>query len=234
MAVVVPVLNERPNLPACIASVRRGVPGARIIITDGGSSDGSIEWVRSQADLHLVAAPRGKGPQLNAGAAAAPDAEVLVFLHADSELPSDAGEQIHSALTSLETAGGCFFVRFVERKPFSLHLLAWGMNVRAVLLHRSFGDQALFVRRSIFDRMGGFPDWPLFEDYELVRRMKRHGRFAVLFSPVVLSSRRFLRHGVWRTVVRVFALQLGFYCGVPPTRLKHWFADIRPHLEINE
>jgi rSAM/selenodomain-associated transferase 2 len=229
VSVIIPVLNERACLPATINSLRAGIPDAQIIAVDGGSIDGSAEWLRSQSDILFTTAGRGKGPQQNAGAALA-TGEVFLFLHADCQLPRDAGNQLQRILCDERKVGGCFYVRFAERRPLSLHILAIAMNVRARILKRSFGDQALFIRKSTFNRIGGFPDWPLFEDYELVRRMKQIGHFAVLTAPVTISSRRFLAHGVWRTVVRVFLLQAGFYLGVAPSRLKRWFADIRPHL----
>ncbi len=234
IAVIVPVLNERPNLPACIASIRRSIPGARIIAADGGSTDGSLEWLASDPGIAVVTHARGKGPQQNAGAALAGDAGVLVFLHADCELPPDAGAQITAALRDPHSAGGAFFVRFAEARPRSLHFLAWGMNTRLVLLRRCFGDQGIFVRRELFHKVQGFPAWPLFEDYELVHRIKAQGRFAAVRSPLTLNARRFLRHGVWRTVLRVFVLQFAYYCGVAPARLKEWFADIRPHVDAKQ
>lgn len=230
LSVIIPVLNERACLPTTVESVRRALPEAQIIIADGGSADGSREWANSPGDIDLVDAARGKGPQQNAGAARA-IGDTLLFLHADCQLPANAGNELERVLGHDATAGGCFFVRFAESRPISLHLLSAAMNVRSLILRRSFGDQALFVRRTVFDQIGGFPDWPLFEDYELVRRMKRVGRFAVITSPVTLSARRFLAHGVWRTVIRVLALQGLFYLGISPARLKRWFLDVRPHLE---
>jgi rSAM/selenodomain-associated transferase 2 len=229
ISVIIPVLNERACLPATIQSVRAGIPDAQIITVDGGSMDGSSEWLRDQKDILFTTSARGKGPQQNAGAALAVG-DVYLFLHADCRLPHDAAAQLDCALRDPRNVGGCFYVCFAERKPFSLHILALGMNVRATLLRRSFGDQALFLRRSTFEQIEGFPDWPLFEDYELVRRMKKVGRFAAITSPVTISSRRFLAHGVWRTVIRVFALQIGYFLGIAPARLKRWFADVRPHL----
>ena len=228
-SVVIPVLNERACLPAAVASVRIGIPEAEIIACDGGSTDGSREWLLAQRDVTVLDSPRGKGPQQNAAAARA-HGDVFLFLHADSQLPSDAKQRLERALSNTCNVGGCFFVRFVERTPLSLRILAFGMNIRAVLLKRCFGDHALFIRRAVFEHVGGFPEWPLFEDYELVRRMKRAGRFGVIPSPVTISARRFLERGVWRTVMLVFLLQTGFYFGVSPARLKRWFADIRPHL----
>ncbi len=231
IAVVIPVLNERPNLPLCIASISRGLPGAQIVVSDGGSTDGSLEWLATQSNVAVVTGTRGKGPQLNAGVAAAADAEVLLFLHADCELPAGTQAAVAAALDDPKVIGGAFFVLFEESNPRSLHLLAWGMNMRLRMLRRSFGDQALFVRREVFERVQGFPDWTLFEDYEFVRRIKARGRFAVVRTPITLGARRFIQHGVWRTVFKVLALQLAFYIGVHPRRLKHWFADIRPHLD---
>lgn len=229
VSVIIPVLNERACLPSTVEAVRRALPEADVVIVDGGSTDGSREWAASRSDIALLDSVRGKGPQLNAGAAYA-RGDVLLFLHADTQLPANACYEIDRSLADPCSVGGGFFVRFAERKPFSLRILAIGMNVRVALLRRCFGDQALFVRRRSFEQFGGFPDWPLFEDYELVRRMKKCGQFAVITSPVTLSARRFLVHGVWRTVIRVFVLQAGFYLGVSPSRLTKWFVDVRPHL----
>ena len=227
VSVVIPVWNERPNLPACVASIRAALPAAEIIAVDAGSTDGSRVWLAAATGVRLVHSPRGKGPQQNAGAAVAAG-DVLLFLHADCALPARAAEGLGAALADPQAAGGCFDVRFAERRPWSLPALALGMNLRARILRRSYGDQALFVRRAIFERAGGFPDWPLFEDYELVCRFKRHGRFQVVPIPITLSARRFLKYGVWRTLALVFVLQLGFYLGVSPRRLKQWFVDVRP------
>jgi rSAM/selenodomain-associated transferase 2 len=229
-SVIIPVLNERACLPRTLDSVRVGLPGAEIIAVDGGCTDGSTEWLSQQHDVRLIDSIRGKGPQQNAGARTG-TGDVLLFLHADCQLPAGASGQLERALLSPAAAGGAFFVRFEERRPLSLHVLSFFMNLRLRVLRRCFGDQALFVRREIFEEIGGFPEWPLFEDYELVRRTKRHGRFAVITSPITISARRFLEKGVWRTVLLVFALQAGYYMGLSPARLKQWFADIRPHLE---
>ncbi|MCI0353238.1 MAG: glycosyltransferase [Acidobacteriales bacterium] len=198
---------------------------------DGGSHDGSREWLLAQNDVvRVIGSIRGKGPQQNAAASVA-RGDVLLFLHADCKLPHDAAEHLELALSDPTVVGGGFFVRFEERRPFSLHVLAFLMNFRLKVLRRCFGDQALFIRREIFDSVGKFPDWPLFEDYELVRRMKKHGSFAAIASPLTISARRFLDKGVWRTVVLVLMLQAGYHLGISPTRLKRWFVDIRPHLQ---
>ena len=229
ISVILPVLNERDRLPATLDSVRVAIPQAEIIAVDGGSTDSSREWLARQAGVQLIDSVRGKGPQQNAGARAA-TGDALVFLHADSELPCDAGEKLAGLLNDPKVSGGAFRVRFAERRPVSLHILSWLMNKRMRVLRRCFGDQALFVRRNVWERCGGFPDWPLFEDYEFVRRFKRHGKFGIIASPVTISARRFLEKGVWRTAALVMVLQAGYYLGVSPATLKRWFADIRPHM----
>ena len=229
ISVVIPVLNERECLPATVDAVRAAIPGAEIIAADCGSTDGSREWLAQQSDVRLITSARGKGPQQNAGARAA-TGDALIFLHADTQLPSDAGNKLAGLLDDPRVSGGAFHVRFAERRPVSLHILAWLMNQRMRVLRRCFGDQALFARRSVWEQCEGYPDWPLFEDYEFVRRFKRYGKFGIVSSPVTISARRFLKNGVWRTAALVMALQAGYYLGVSPATLKRWFADIRPHL----
>lgn len=229
VSVIIPVLNERAALSAAIDSVRRAILHGQIIAVDGGSSDGSREWLADQPDIHLVDSQRGKGPQQNAGAEIA-QGDALLFLHADSQLPPDAGKRMEAVLSDASVSGGAFHVRFAERRPASLKALSWLMNLRMHLLRRCFGDQALFVRRSVFQRAGGFPDWPLFEDYEFIRRFKQFGRFGIIPSPVTISARRFVQDGVWRTVGLVMVLQAGYYLGIAPRKLKQWFKDVRPHL----
>jgi rSAM/selenodomain-associated transferase 2 len=236
LSVVIPVLNERDGLPATVATLRacRGVTESavpeiiilEIIVSDGGSTDGTVEWLRSQPDLILVNSTRGKGPQLNAGAARA-TGDVLLFLHADCILSQLAFEALLSALADSKVCGGAFYVGFAERRPRSLHVVAWGINLRAWLRNSATGDQGIFVRRDVFQSIGGTPDWPLFEDVELVRRIKRAGKFVVLKTPLTISARRYLAHGVWHTVFLVYFLRFAYWLGVPPQRLKNWFRDAR-------
>jgi len=235
LCVVIPVLNERASLPATIAALRacRGV--SEIIVSDGGSTDGTVPWLQSQPDIVLVRSMRGKGPQINVGAAAAFDVAgpadisdiALLFLHADSLISQPAIDALHSALSDPQLAGGAFYIRFAESRPRSLRLVAWGINVRARFRNSATGDQGIFVRKSVFDSIGGAPEWPLFEDVELVRRIKQAGKFAVLKTPMTVSGRRYIEHGVLRTALLIYSLRLAYWLGVPPQRLKNWFRDAR-------
>jgi glycosyltransferase involved in cell wall biosynthesis len=263
LSVIIPVLNERTSLPATIAALRacRGI--AEIIVADGASTDGSVEWLQAQPDIVLVRSIRGKGPQMNVGAAAAfevsgtsdiaqrdntetassdtsatessaetipisdlPDI-ALLFLHADCLIFQPAIDALHAALADQQLAGGAFYVRFAEARPRSLRLVAWGINVRARFRNSATGDQGIFVRKSVFDSVGGAPEWPLFEDVELVRRIKHAGKFVVLRTRLTISGRRYIEHGVFRTALLIYGLRFAYWLGVPPHRLKNWFRDAR-------
>jgi rSAM/selenodomain-associated transferase 2 len=227
ISVVIPALNERDSLPLTVAALRECRGLEEIIVSDGGSTDGTLEWLRAQTGIVLVNAPRGKGPQLNAGAARAVG-DVLLFLHADGILGQAALNGMISALAGQSCAGGAFYVRFAERRPRSLGVVSWGINLRSSLSRSATGDQGIFVRREIFQSIGGAPDWPLFEDVELARRIRKAGRFVLVRTPLTISARRHLEYGVWRTVFLVYALRFGYWLGVPPHRLKTWFKDVRP------
>jgi rSAM/selenodomain-associated transferase 2 len=217
VSVIIPALNEIRHLPATLAALSWA---HEVIVADGGSTDGTPQLPG------VIDAPPGKGNQLNAGAAAA-SGDVLLFLHADCLAPPDAGLYIAEALHSPRVAGGCFEVRFAGPPSLSLRLVARGINLRSRLTRTATGDQGIFVRRAVFDQAGGFPNWPLFEDVEFVRRIKRAGQFRVLPTALLISPRRHLAHGVWRTVVLIWALRLGYWSGVSPFRLKQWFTDER-------
>ncbi|HEX3155500.1 MAG TPA: TIGR04283 family arsenosugar biosynthesis glycosyltransferase [Candidatus Angelobacter sp.] len=234
LSVVIPVLNELGSLPATIAALRSCHGAAEIIVSDGGSTDGTVQWLQAEPDIVLVHSIRGKGPQLNIGAAAAfdpsaaasaPSNQALLFLHADCTISQAMLDALHAALADPQLAGGAFYVRFAESRPRSLRVVAWGINLRARFRNSATGDQGIFVRKSVFDSIGGAPEWPLFEDVELVCRIKRAGKFAILKTPLTISARRHLAHGVWRTVFLIYWLRFAYWLGVPPQRLKNWFKD---------
>ena len=127
-----------------------------------------------------------------------------------------------------EMAGGAFPIRFAESGHRALRMVAWGINLRTRGFRSVTGDQAVFVRRSVFEALGGFREWPLFEDIDLVGRMKRAGRFVILSSPVTISARRYLTFGIGRTILLCYLLRVGYWLGISPRRLKGWFRDLEP------
>jgi len=228
VSVILPVLNECESLPRTIAILRMQPWIGQIIVVDGGSADGTREWLREQTRLVVVDAPNGKGVQINAGAKMA-TGSVLLILHADSLLPPNAGEKIQRTLADNRTVGGCFSVHFDEPRPHSLRIVSAGINFRSRLARTATGDQAIFVRKQVFEEAGGCPDWPLFEDVELVRRIKKRGKFVLVDSPVTISARRYLRYGIVKTTCLIYVLRIAFWAGVSPFRLKRWFDDVRSH-----
>ena len=232
LSIILPVLNERDRMPETLAALARYGWAHEIIVVDGGSTDGTREWLSAQSIARVIDGPRGKGPQANAGGNAA-TGDVLLFLHADCVPSANAYQQIQQALES-GASGGCFLVRFVEQRPVTLKFVAAGINWRTRLRRSATGDQAIFVRRTVFKSIGGCPDWPLFEDVELVRRIKRVGHFVVVPSRVTLSARRYLARGIFRTSFLIYALRFGFWLGVSPFTLKKWFDDVRPDVEEPE
>lgn len=231
ISVTIPVLNEKEDLPQTLRALAEFPDFSEIIVVDGGSTDGTREWLSNHlpANGRLVDAPRGRGNQLNAGARDA-TGDVVLFLHADTRLPSDAAERIKDALTDAEVAGGGFLVRFLEDEPWTLRVVEAGINFRTRVFRAPTGDQAIFIRKDAFVPAGGFAQWPIFEDVDFVKRVKRVGRFAIIPSKVGTSGRRYVAWGVLRAVLLMYALRLGFWMGVSPFRLHRWFRDVRPHL----
>lgn len=227
LSVVIPVLNERVGLPETVRQVQACLPGAEIVVADGGSRDGTREWILERPMLRLADPARGRGPQMNAGAAAA-SGDVLLFLHADCLLPENAGLAVEEALADPHAAGGAFQVRFPAGCFPALHRLARLINFRSRLVSEATGDQAIFVRRAAFEAAGGFPNWPLFEDMAFVSCIKSRGRFRIVPALVTISPRRWQAHGVWRASLLMCLLYVGYKAGVAPKTLKRWFVDVRP------
>jgi len=216
VTIVIPVLNEAAAIATTLGAlqpVRRA--GAEIVVVDGGSRDGTPRLAMPLAD-RVVAAPRGRASQMNAGAAAA-RCDSLLFLHADTVLPPDALASIETALRA--RAWGRFDVAIDGADPL-LAVVAACMNLRSRLTGIATGDQAIFIRRAAFDALGGFPAIPLMEDVAFSRKARRAlGRPACLRSRVLTSGRRWERHGVLRTIVLMWRLRLAYALGADPHRL---------------
>ncbi len=215
VSIVVPVLNEAQRLPALLNRLSRDFPGCEVVVVDGGSTDGTTDLVTPPA--RLVHAPRGRGRQLNAGASAAAG-DVLWFHHADTLVEPSALPQLRAAIADPAVVGGGCRLRF-DRESLALRYVAWTSNARARRLHWVFGDQAMFVRRSDFDTLGGFPDLPLMEDLELSRRLARIGRLALLPAASTASARRFDTHGTWRLLAFMQWLKVLYFAGVDPDEI---------------
>ena len=224
LAVIVPVLDEAPAITGtlqALAALRER--GAVVVVADGGSADSTPTLAAPWADA-VITAPRGRARQMNAGAraAAATAADVLLFLHADTRLPPDADRLLLQALDGADRHWGRFDVT-IEGRSVVLPVVAKLMNLRSRISGIATGDQAIFMRRSAFVQVGGFPDQPLMEDVEVSRRLKRIGPPLCLRQRVVTSGRRWDQRGPWRTVLLMWRLRLMYWLGMPPERLAKWY-----------
>lgn len=223
LSIVVPVLNEAELLPALLAHLAPFRNDAEVIVVDGGSTDGTREAARG---ARVLTAPRGRARQMNAGAAAA-RGDILLFLHADTRLPPDALDEIRQALGDPRVVAGRFDVRLAGPRAIyrAVEVL---MNLRSRWTGIWTGDQAIFVRRAVFERLGGFPDIPLMEDVEFTRRLRRAGPRACLRARVTASVRKWEREGALRTILLMWALRFLYRVGVSPARLHRWYYGPTP------
>lgn len=216
VSIVVPVLNEAAIIEAALERLRHRFPGCELIVVDGGSGDGTAELAAAYA--RVIVGPRGRGRQMNEGARRC-TGDVLWFVHADTVVEVAALEQIRACLSDPRVVGGGLSLRFERRSP-GLDFLAWTSNLRARGLHQIFGDQAMFVRRTVFDELCGFPDLAIMEDLEMSRRLHRRGRLCVVPATSTASARRFTEHGTWRFIAFMQYLKLLYFLGVEPERIR--------------
>jgi rSAM/selenodomain-associated transferase 2 len=224
LSVIVPMINEERAIAATLEAIRAGAPRAEIILIDGGSSDRSVEIARPRCD-RLIEGRRGRARQMNAGAIVS-SGDAIAFVHADTILPSTFAREIDFALSDARVAGGRFDLAF-DIHHFAFDLVATMINLRSRMMRSATGDQAIFVRREVFDRLGGYAEIDLCEDVDFVRRMRRVGRVACLRSRVITSARRWQSGGIVRTVLRMWLIKTLFLAGVSPVWLKRHYADTR-------
>ena len=223
ISVIIPVLNEETMIAATLQSLVTLKPD-EIIVVDGGSGDQTRE-IAERFGVQVLLGARGRARQMNSGAAHA-SGEALLFLHADTRLPPSAFADIATALNDPHCVAGRFDIE-LEGSHWMLKFIAALINWRSRATKVGTGDQAIFLRREIFLRMGGYPEIPLMEDIALCRALKRMGGIACLRSRVVTSARRWENDGVWRTIVRMWTLKLLYLAGVAPARLQQFYADTR-------
>ncbi|MEL7476241.1 MAG: TIGR04283 family arsenosugar biosynthesis glycosyltransferase, partial [Cyanobacteria bacterium J06555_12] len=235
IAIVIPTYQEESALGSCLDSLQGQTPPFDVIVTDGGSSDRTLDIANNYqlwdaagglAPVQVVRAPeRGRAQQMNAGAQQA-RADVLLFLHADSQLPEAGLKAVRRAMLGTPALGGRFAVS-LDRHKLPYTAIEWGMNARTRLTGCFTGDMGIFVWRSLFEQLGGYPQQPLMEDYEFSRRMQQRGQVAYLPQKIVTSSRRWQQHGPLKTVALMQAIRMGYRCGVSAERLASWYRVVR-------
>jgi rSAM/selenodomain-associated transferase 2 len=229
ISVIIPTLDEERTIIATLAhTVSLGFD--ELIVVDGGSLDQTPVLVesyslRTERPTRLVTAPCGRARQMNAGAKISAG-DVLLFLHADTQLPDEAKTMIETTLDDQHMVGGWFDVRF-DRPSVWGTIISNMMSQRSRLSGIATGDQALFVRRRIFEQIGGFSDMPLMEDIDFSRKLKRKGTTAALPAAVTTSFRRWERQGPLQTILLMWGLRFLYWVGVPPHTLNRWYGLVR-------
>lgn len=233
VSIIIPVLNEANNLPLLLDNINKLNPNPQqVIVVDGGSNDDSIGIIRSfinelmldndrKIDWQMTESKAGRALQMNAGAALA-TGEVLLFLHADTQLPINAIESVSEAMKRAEW--GHFDVQIASRQP-TLRLVSQMINWRSRLSGIATGDQAIFISQSLFERIGNYPNQALMEDVELCKQLKGKqlkgiAKPACLKSKVITSARRWQQHGTWRTIILMWHLRFDYWRGVSADNIK--------------
>ncbi len=228
LAIIVPVLNEAAQIESCLAALAElRQRGAHVIVIDGGSGDATVRLAAPLCD-RVIAAPRGRALQMNAGARSeqARGADVLLFLHADVRLPAEADRLIFRALSNGRAHWGRFDVKLQGRSP-GLRLVGSMMNLRSRATGICTGDQAIFVEQGAFLALEGFAPIALMEDVEFCRRARRLSAPLALRPPVIVSARRWDQAGLVRTVLRMWSLRLAYFLGADPQQLAQRYRDAR-------
>jgi hypothetical protein len=219
ISIIIPTLNEAPTIAETICHLK-DLNSLEVIVVDGGSEDDTVELARSSGAEVIQATPC-KAVQMNAGASVA-GGDVLVFLHADTLLPKHFKRQILSAVNQNGVAAGAFRltidstakgIRFIERMTY----------LRSRYLRMPYGDQALFMKKTLFEKIGGFPELPIMEDFILIRRLRRQGKIVILSESVITSPRRWLHLGIFKTWLINQLIIIAYYLDIPPERLTRWY-----------
>jgi rSAM/selenodomain-associated transferase 2 len=219
LSIIIPTCNEADEIGRAVASAQQA-PDVEVLVVDGASTDRTIEIAR-RLGARILQAERGRACQMNAGAQAA-RGDVLLFLHADTRLPSGFEQTVQTLMAEPRVVAGAFRL-VIDAPSAALRLIAAAANWRARRLQMPYGDQAIFLRSELFRNLGGYADLPFMEDFEFVRRLRRQGRIEVLSAPVLTSARRWQQVGTWRTTLINQLAIAAYAAGVSPWRIGSWY-----------
>jgi rSAM/selenodomain-associated transferase 2 len=226
ISVIIPTLNEEADIRTTLGNVSFG-SDIEIIVVDGGSRDKTLD-VASSFGVKVLSSSKGRASQMNTGARAA-QGEVLLFLHADTCLPPGFAGYVRSTISLPGVSAGAFRLSLTPSLS-GLKLIERLANWRSKILQMPYGDQALFLKAKLFNDLGGFSEMPILEDLDLVKRLRRQGRIAIVPVPVISSARRWQQGGVWRTTLKNQVVLAGYFLGFTPGRLGNWYHKPRKKL----
>jgi len=225
VSVVIPVLNEAETIDACLDQFDPD-GSIEVLVVDGGSEDGTADRVQAHAKARLIRADaQGRAHQMNQGGREA-TGRVVLFLHSDCELPDAWEHDVRQVMDQQDVVGGRFRLAIAD-ESLSFRLIAFFSTLRSRFLGITYGDQGIFVRKSVFDSVGGFPPRMIFEDSEFCDQIAKRGRFVMTKSAVKSSPRRWLAWGIWKTVFRMWYLRLLYACSVSDERLVRMYRHVR-------
>jgi rSAM/selenodomain-associated transferase 2 len=216
ISVIIPTLNEAENIAATLASTKN----AEVIVVDGGSQDSTVRIAKKWGAKVLVSTSASRAQQMNLGAREA-SGEILLFLHADTRLPSQFEIMVHQAISSNIVAGA--FALQIDGSTWGLRLVEIGVNMRSRILALPYGDQAIFLNAQLFHNLTGFADLPIMEDFELICRLRRRGQIAIISTPVVSSKRRWQKLGILQTILINQVAIITYLIGISPQKIAVWY-----------
>ena len=199
ISIIIPTLNEEETIRQCLETVV-DISGIEVIVADGGSTDRTVEIAGQHRDVKIVSSEMGRSIQMNKGAGYA-RGEILLFLHADCVLSREVVLNVRNVFKGRSFVGGAFKIRLLSDK-FLYQLIEKGINFRSKFFKLPYGDQGLFVKRSVFEELGGFREMPNCEDLDFMCRLKRNGKIIILNERISSSIRRWENHGILRTSLR--------------------------------
>ncbi|WP_414527597.1 TIGR04283 family arsenosugar biosynthesis glycosyltransferase [Nodularia chucula] len=219
ISIIIPTFNEAANIENAIASTQPNT-NVELIVVDGGSQDDTVNIAQSLSVKVITSLP-GRAMQMNAGAMAA-TGDILLFLHADTRLPAGFDHMVRSALKQPQTVAGAFALR-IDADDWTLRWVEKGVNWRSHFWQMPYGDQAIFLSTEVFQKIGKFPELPIMEDFELIRRLKRISKITIIPVPVITSARRWLKKGVLQTTLLNQMVITAYFLGISPERIRCWY-----------
>jgi rSAM/selenodomain-associated transferase 2 len=230
ISVIIPTLNERATFGSKLNDLLNQRGDLEIIVSDGSSSDGTLDVVSQFPEVKVVNSPRGRGRQMNEGANRA-SGDIFLFLHADTCLPPGALNMVEEILVDSSVVAGSFSLSF-DRASFFLRLYSLFSQINHILF--TYGDQGLFLRSRTFRKIKGFKDIPIMEDVEIQKRLKRLGKFVKIRKPVITSARRFVNCGIIRQQILNTGLVFLYHLGAAPSCLARFYRYHTAHISVRE